>query len=118
VSNRVIEERVSRIKAFDTAIDFTLKAEVNDAALDLTGATVLFLMKSTAAGTTVFSATATVDAADAENGIATYTPNGAFPTAAGVYEQEWEVTQSDGTVLTFPLTSKNKVTIIEDLNAA
>ena len=114
MSNRVIEARTCKVKAFDTGIDFTLTAELDGTALDLTGATVLFLIKSTADGATVFSAAATLD--DAENGVVIYSPSGLFPTTAGTYEQEWEVTQSDGTVITFPLTYKNKVVIIEDLN--
>lgn len=114
MSNRVIEARTCKIKAFDTAIDFTLTAELDGTAVDLTGATVKFLLKSTTAGATAFEGAATLD--DAENGVVIYSPSGQFPTTAGTYEQEWEVTQSDGTVLTFPLTYKNKVVIIEDLN--
>ena len=112
--HRVIESRTCKVKAFDTAIDFTLTAELDGTALDLTGASVKFLIKSTADGAVVVEDTATVT--DAENGIAVYSPGATFPTAAGAYEQEWEVTLADGKVISFPNSYMNRVTVVDDLN--
>ena len=116
MSNRVIESRTCKVKAFDTAIDFTLTAELDGTAVDLTGATVKFIIKSTADGATAVEEAATVT--DAENGVAVYSPGAQFPTTVGAYEQEWEVTQADATVLSFPVSYNNKVAIVADLNGA
>ena len=81
--HRVIESRTCKVKAFDTAIDFTLTAELDGTTLDLTGASVKFLIKSTADGAVVVEDTATV---------------------------------TDATVITFPNTYMNRVTVVDDLN--
>ena len=41
----------------------------------------------------------------------------AWPTELGEYLQEWEVTFSDGGILTFPSGGHNTIKIIEDLNS-
>jgi len=103
-----------KIKSFDTAIVFSDTLTIDGVAADLSSTTVLFILK--AADDTVFSAAATVDA-DPTTGAVTYVPSAGFPTTAGSYKQEWEVTFLDTTKLTFPSDGYNKVTIIEDLNA-
>ena len=103
-----------KIKAYDTAITFTDTLTVNGVASDLTDAAVLFILK--ASDGTVFSDAASL-ASDPTTGGVSYQPGTGFPTAAGSYKQEWEVTYLDTTKLTFPSDGYNKVTIIEDLNA-
>lgn len=101
-----------KIKAYDTAIIFTATLTSDDEPVTLTGATVRFLLKLGSGS--VFSATATIVSATA--GTVSYTPGVGFPTTAGVYDQEWEVVFSNGTILTFPNSRHNKVEIIRDLD--
>lgn len=99
------------IKRHDTAILFTDTLVKNGAPLNLTNCSVKFLLKKKS---TVFSATATV--VNALTGQVSYGPNVNLPDALGTYNQEWEVTFNDATVLTFPSSTYNTVTILEDLN--
>jgi BppU N-terminal domain len=103
-----------KIKSGDTAVQFTGTCLQDGAAVDLTGATIKFLMKLVASPNTAYSLTATIVSAAA--GTVEYTQGVGFPTVAGKYEQEWEVTFSGGTILTFPNGSYNYVTILDDLN--
>jgi hypothetical protein len=102
------------IKRNDTGVSFTDTLTVNGAAVDLTGATVLFLMRLRD-GKTVFSQTATI--VDAGAGQVAYGP-GALPTTPGLYEQEWQVTLAGGNILTFPSDGYNTVDVLDDLNAS
>ena len=123
-----------KIKADDTAITFTnpryraagtLSASdpgqaaeplaVNGVTLNLTGATILFLMKLIASPYTAYSLAASIDGT-ATAGNVTYTSASGFPTVVGQYKQEWQVTQSGGTILTFPSGGYNIVHILDDLN--
>lgn len=103
-----------KIKSDDTSIQFDSTLTINSVAADITGATVLFLLKLKSAPYTSFSASATIVSAVA--GTVKYVPSGGFPTAIGVYKQEWQVTYGDGTILTFPSDNYNTVIILEDLN--
>lgn len=102
-----------KIKAFDTAVTFTDTLMLGGSAVNLDGAAVLFILERNG---TVFSAPATI--VTPASGAVSYQPSAGFPTAAGDYRQEWEVTFPDSTKLTFPGDAYNKVTIIADLNAA
>jgi hypothetical protein len=99
------------IKSNDTAIIFTSTLTKNDVAIDLTGASVLMLLRK---GSTSYSLAATIVSAAA--GTVSYTPGTGFPTEAGKYSQEWEITFSGGTKLTCPSGEYNKVIIADDLN--
>ena len=100
------------IKANDTAIRFTSAITKSGVAVDLTGASVLMLLKR---GATLYSLTAAIDGA-ATGGNVEYEPGTGFPTIAGTYQQEGEVTFSDATKLTFPSDAYNTVIITDDLN--
>ena len=101
------------IKSQDTAITFSDTLRVDGTPVDLTGATVLFLMTTTERGS-LFSAAATV--VSAAEGTVNYQPGGGFPTLPGAYLQEWEVTFTNGRRLTFPSAGYNQITIVADLN--
>ena len=101
----------ARIKSGDTAVVFTDTLLINDVAINLTGASVKFLLKDSAVS---FSAAAAI--VSAVLGTVSYTPSAGFPTTAGQYFQEWEVTQSNGTILTFPNAGYNRLVIFDDLN--
>lgn len=107
-----------KIKADDTAITFTngtTALAVDGTTLDLTGATILFLLKLIDSPYTAYSLTAAIRGT-ATAGNVTYTRASGFPTVAGQYKQEWQVTQSGGTILTFPSGGYNIVNILDDLN--
>ena len=104
------------IKQYDTAITFNDTLTKDGSPVDLTGASVKFLMKK---GATLYEATASIVVA--ASGTVKFDVFGAtptFPTAAGDWEQEWEVTFTDSSKLTFPSGSYNTVTIMKDLDQA
>jgi hypothetical protein len=101
------------IKSGDTAIEFTATLTRNNVPVNLTSSSVKFLLRNRATGT-AFSATATIVVAAA--GTVSYEPGVGFPTTAGNYSQEWEVTFPDTTVLTFPSAGYNTLVIEDDLN--
>jgi hypothetical protein len=101
-----------KIKSGDTAIEFTSTLQTNGTAVNLTGATVVMLLKLGDAAGTSHSATIVSAAA----GTVKCVPGGSFPTTAGRYLQEWQVTFSDTTILTFPSDGYNFVVILDDLN--
>lgn len=101
------------IKAYDTKIRFVDTLTCNGVAADLTGWTVKFLLK--AQTSTVFSDDATIEVA--ASGSVSYEPGADFPTTPGLYQQEWEATETaTGKVLTFPSDNYNKIRILPDLN--
>ena len=103
-----------KIKSGDTAVNFTAALKVNDSAVDLTNATVLFLLKPSNSPQTAYSFSASIVSAAA--GTVSYSPGDGFPVIAGTYFQEWQVAFSDNSILTFPSSGYNKVIIEEDLN--
>lgn len=87
----------------------------NGTALDITGATVVMLLKLIDPPNTAYSFAATIVSAAA--GTVRYTPDSSFPTAAPAkYKQEWEVTFSASDIRTFPSDDYNYVKIVPDLN--
>lgn len=80
--------------------------------VNLTGATVLFLMKSRTTGT-LFSRTATVVSAVA--GTVSYTTVIADLATSATYSQEWQATFGSGQVLTFPDKGYNAIVVGDDL---
>lgn len=109
MSNYVRSE--STVKAYDTAVVFTGTLKTDDTPIDLTGATVKFLLKRSG---TEFGDTATI--VSATSGTVSYSPGPTFPKTPGRWQQEWEVTFSDDSILTFPSDGYNFVTILRDLN--
>lgn len=103
-----------KIKTGDTALQFTDTLKVDGVATDLTGATVLFLLKLIDSPNTAYSLAATI--VTAASGTVKYVPGVGFPTAVGDYRQEWQVSYVEGTILTFPSDGYNIVKILDDLN--
>lgn len=103
------------MKAGDTApvVRATLLDE-DSAPVDLTGATVMFVMAdNTEPRTAVVEASATLT--DAANGVVEY-PWAVGDTAApGSFVAEFEVTFADARVQSFPTVGYIDVTIVEDL---
>ncbi len=84
--------------------------------VDITGATVKFIMKASAGSTPKVNATA--DIITAASGIVGYTPLATDTDTAGDYSVEWEVTYSSGTKQTFPNPGYNAITVTADLDDA
>tara|TARA_R110000868_G_C10831439_1_gene759407 strand:- start:330 stop:668 length:339 start_codon:yes stop_codon:yes gene_type:complete len=108
-----------KIKADDTAIEFTNPAgeplEIDGVTVNLTGASIKFLLRMLDAPYTQYSLTAAIDGT-ATDGNVTYTLGTGFPTTPGQYRQEWQVTFADSTILTFPSSGYNVLEIVNDLN--
>ena len=104
------------LKRGDTGATFTDTLEKAGAAINLTGATVKFLMWIKTELDPGFSDSANI--IDAANGKVSYgNPLGAaFPKALGLYDQEWEITFAGGTILTVPGKDHNDINIVKDLN--
>ena len=100
------------IKAGDDAGTFSDALYLDSVAINLTGCSVLFLMRKD--GGVVFSATATIVSAAA--GTVRYTIGTGFPTTPGKYKQEWQITQANSKILTVPSNGYNEVIILDDLN--
>lgn len=103
------------IKSGDTTpvITATL-TDANGAAVNLTGATVRFVMKKGGTATPKVAAAATVVSAVA--GTVSYTWTGANTDTPGIYSACWEVTFSGGTIQTFPNAGYTSVAILPDLD--
>ena len=102
-----------KMKSGDTSMAFSSTLLIDGVAVNLTGCTVLFLLKSFIGGTET-SLNATIVSAVA--GTVKYIVGNGFPTTAGKYRQEWQVTFTDNSVLTFPNGAYNEVEILADLN--
>ena len=89
---------------------------VGDDAVDLTGATVQFLLK-TVPGTNSRNVSHAIAATlvDADAGEVSVELLATHTEVAGKYYFEWEVTFASGAVTTFPSSSYGKLTITEDL---
>lgn len=101
-----------QIRRNDTAppIEATLTAD--DAAVDLTGATVRFHMQDTS-GTVKVDAAA--DLVVAASGTVKYDWTADDTDSGGWFKAEWEVTFSDGTIRTFPNPGYTNVRITGDI---
>lgn len=95
----------------------TIQVQLKDSAgnpVDVTGATVKFIMKGTGAGSPkVNAAGALVTPA---SGIVSYTPVGTDTDTSGTYNVEWEITFSGGAKQTFPDPGYNTLTVTDDLD--
>lgn len=106
-------------KAKDTGQQFTNPAgqplTKDGVIVDLTGATILFLLRLKSSPYTKYSLLAAIDGT-ATAGNVKYVIGSGYPTTPGSYDQEWEVTLSSGKILTFPNEGYNTLEIEEDLN--
>lgn len=102
------------LKEGDTspAITSTLQDAAGDA-VNLTGATVKFIMTAKGDSTPTVDAAATVVTPLA--GVVSYSWLAADTDTAGKYEAEWEVTFSGGAKQTFPNSTYLEVVILRDL---
>lgn len=82
--------------------------------IDLTGATVVFVMKDIDSGD-VYRLDAVVDAGTNGDVNVTISPGETIPQVVGTYNAEWEITFNDGTVLTVPEGSYHTVEVVADL---
>lgn len=102
------------IKKNDTtpAITSTLQ-DADGNAVNLTGATVKFIMRKKGASSAKVDASATV--VTPAEGTVSYTWVTANTDTAGDYEAEWQVTFAGGAVQTFPNSKHLKVSVVRDL---
>ena len=104
------------IKQNDTSP--SLRATLKDGdniAIDLTGATVRFHMKSLEDKTVVVDADATI-VSPSVNGIVQYDWDNGDTATAGSYQGEFEVTLAGGAVETFPNNTNISISIKPELN--
>lgn len=102
------------IKQNDTspAILATLK-EGDGTLIELSGATVRFHMRKLGSSTVTVDAAATIY--DVDLGQVSYAWQAGDTASVGLYEAEFEVTNTDGTVETFPNGSYISVNVIDDI---
>ena len=102
------------IKQNDTSptLDATLK-DANDAAVDLTGATVRFHMRKVGKGAAVVDSAATI--IGALTGQVRYAWSASDTALIGTYNGEFEVTYSDNSVETFPNNGFISIEVTDDL---
>lgn len=86
--------------------------DASGAAVNITGATVVFNMSQ--GGVAVVSRAAAV-VTDGTNGIVTFTPSSTHTATAGEYAGEFEVTFSGGGVQTFPSPHKMRIVITPEI---
>lgn len=96
-------------------LDFQLRDRTG-AVVNLTGATVKFMMQAPGAASPKINAAATVIGA-ATNGQVRYTMTGTDTDTIGDYLGEWQVVFSDATTETFPNWEHLKVRILDDIAA-
>lgn len=101
------------IKQGDTAPPYAAVLEVDGVPVDLTGATVKFLMERNRAN--VVDAAATIGAGDGEVSYAWQEGDTDVP---GTYLAEWEVTFSDDTIRTFPSNGYSKIKVLREVDEA
>lgn len=100
------------LKAGSTARKFYDQIQFDGTAVDLTGATVVFVLKNLSTGVAA-RLSATIDAP--ASGLVEYTPSATDVQTSGNYHAEWEVTLASGAVLSFPENRNHHVRILEDL---
>ena len=87
----------------------------NGTAVDLTGATVKFIMRAQGSSSTKVNASATVS--DQTNGLVYYAWSSSDTDTTGEYEAEFQVTYSDSTVETFPNSGNIRIKIVDDIGS-
>jgi hypothetical protein len=105
-----------KMKSGDTAIEFTSSLETDGVAVNLTGASVLFLLKLSETPFTAYSLAASIVGTATDGNVKSLSSESGFPTTVGKYKQEWQVTFSGGAILTFPSDDYNYLVIQDDLN--
>lgn len=101
------------LKRNDTRPAFGAALLSNEVAYNLTGAAVKFIMKADGSVTPKINAAAVI--LDAATGLVEYQWTVTDTDTEGLYNAEWEVTDAEGKVITFPNDSYFTVEIVEDL---
>ena len=94
----------------------SLRADLRDgdnAAIDLTGASVKFIMRAIGGNTAVINASASI--VSEAGGTVQYNWQVGDTATIGSYQAEFEVTYSGGTVETFPNDGYIRIEILDDL---
>lgn len=94
----------------------SLRADLKDgdnAAIDLTGASVKFIMRAIGGTTAVINASASI--VSEAGGTVQYNWQSGDTDTVGSYQAEFEVTYSGGTVETFPNDGYIRIEILDDL---
>ena len=101
------------IKRNDNGQTFAATLKVDDVAYNLTGCTVRFLMTNVSTGDVITGNASIVSAAA---GTVRYLPTATDVETSGTYRVEWEVTLSNGKILTFPASGYNELVIVDDID--
>jgi hypothetical protein len=104
------------IKAFDELPSIRATLSVAGNPVDLTGATVRFIMVPKGAKTVKVKAPAVIVAPT--QGVVRYDWTSADTNTPGEYQAEWEVTFTDGKSQSFPTASYHSVAVLADLDGA
>jgi hypothetical protein len=82
--------------------------------IDLTGATVKFMMRPVAGGAATVNAAATI-VGSAANGVVQYQWLATDTATVGDYVYEWQITFGDGKVATVPTLGQESLGVIDDI---
>lgn len=102
------------LKSFDRLPSIQATLSVAGEPVDLTGATVDFIMRLTAGGAVKVNAPA--ELADAAAGVVRYDWADGDTDTPGSYQAEWEVHWPDGRTQTFPTLTYHTVDVLADLD--
>lgn len=109
------------IKAHDRLPSIAATLAANGAALNLTGATVKFIMRAKPTGNGAAPAPKVNAAAvlvDAVNGVVRYDWLGTDTDTPGSYQAEWQIVWPDGRKQTVPTLTYHTVDVLADLDDA
>lgn len=105
------------IKTGDTDVTFSDNIYRNGALFDLSGCHVAFWMRNVLGGASYSGSGTVAPGSGATSGEVSFTVDARFPNGIGAYYQEWSITTSDLTPLTFtyPEDGYNQVRILDKL---
>ncbi len=104
------------LKAFDRLPSIQATLATGGQAVNLTGATVDFIMRPAAGGAVKVNAAAVI--VTPASGVVRYDWTALDTNTPGSYQAEWEVHWADGRTQTFPTTSYHTVDVLADLDGA
>lgn len=104
------------IKRFDRLPSIQATLNIGSTALNLTGASVSFIMRDITGGDAKVNSAATL--VTAASGIVRYDWVTADTDTAGNYYGEWEIHWADGKTQTVPTKGYHTIEVVEDLDGA
>lgn len=108
---------VLTVRKGDTRPRHRVQLTYNDGtAVDLTGATIRYLLRSISSTELTVDGTASIVNSPGTDGICEYEWQTGDTAIAGLYDAEFEVTFGDGTIQTFPTRRPLRVRIVGDLD--